>query len=677
MNWLHYLAEANLYLAVFYLAYCLLLSRETHYQLNRIYLLFSCVAAFALPVLQVGVLKPNMQMVEPPVYAMLSDRVAEAPLQMQIQTVHDANPIEHKVQQITRQPEVKPVQAAIPASKPQLGVADYLWYAYLTGSTISLAVLLVRLISLLLLTRRAVRTKHGRHTIIQLPGTNVAFSFFNYLFLGDNALATDTIITHELVHIRQKHSADIIFLELLKIINWFNPCIYLLQNSLKTIHEYIADQHTVSHQTDTHTYATFLVNTAHGVGGSPITHSFFNYNLLKKRIIMLNQKPSGKSARLKYLIAAPICAGLLCVSTLAFSKDYGFIDLDPAKIGSAVHEIKSAPIISHIIEKVTRPSSPNKNIKTVKIKSVSVADDPAGKVTPSGYKEGYEKLTWAFIEDMRFSRGLSYYQSFATTQPHSLNDAVVVIGFTVTADQKISNINVIKSSGTVMDDAIAGAFGNYTGTVTDKPGKHSYLVHISTHGHTETEDDATCKKYGYENHITVAIADHITTTDAPKPIPVDTAYQNNLQKFYKDLKWYIQYPYTERENNIQGRAIVRFCVDDNGELQYLAIYRAPSIKLGYQVFWAMKHSAFLKPLKGNWALSVAFDMGGLEPETRPITEIKQDTTTRHLHSDPNGTGFKWTLGGANPAFTYDPHNMHGPYKTPVKVLSELVIKAER
>jgi len=658
MNWLHYLGEANLYLTVFYLAYRLLLAKETHNQFNRTYLLFSCVASFVLPVLQLGELKHTVPIepVSPISYVTAPADIAPSPV------IPIAMP--------------KMVVLA-PAAEYHLTWQDYIVYAYAIGCCVLLFVLMVKLCALIRLIIKAKRVRQDKYTLIYLPESDVAFSFFNYLFIGTRAHGTDTIIRHELVHINQKHSLDILFLELLKIFNWFNPIIYLLQNSLKTVHEYIADEQTAASETDPITYATFLVNNAYGAGGSSITHSFFNYNLLKKRIIMLNQERSGKSARLKYLISAPICAGLLCVSTLAFSKDYGFIDLDPAKIGSAVREIKSAPIISHIIEKVTRPSSPNKNIKTVKIKSVSVADDPAGKVTPSGYKEGYEKLTWTFIEDIRFSRGLSYYQSFATTQPHSLKDAVVVIGFTVTADQKISNIKVIKSSGTVMDDAIAGAFGNYTGTVTDKPGKHSYLVHISTHGHTETEDDAICKKYGYENHITVAIADHITTTGDPKPTPVDTAYQNNLQKFYKDLKWYIQYPYTERENNIQGRAIVRFCVDDSGELQYLAIYRAPSIKLGYQVFWAMKHSAFLKPLKGNWALSVAFDMGGLEPETRPITEIKQDTTTRHLHSDPNGTGLKWTLGGANPAFTYDPHNMHGPYKTPVKVLSELVIKAER
>src|SRR6059058_5182365 len=58
MNWLHYLLEANLYLAVFYAVYCLFLNKETHYTLNRIYLLASSIIAFVLPLIQVGALKP-------------------------------------------------------------------------------------------------------------------------------------------------------------------------------------------------------------------------------------------------------------------------------------------------------------------------------------------------------------------------------------------------------------------------------------------------------------------------------------------------------------------------------------------------------------------------------------------------------------------------------------------
>lgn len=160
---------------------------------------------------------------------------------------------------------------------------------------------------------------------------NTAYSFFNYLFIGKNTSDINTITRHELVHIQQKHSADILFTELVKIISWFNPLVYQLQNSLKAIHEYIADAQTAASDEDKLTYSTFLLNNAYGLQGLPVSNSFFNYNLLKNRITMLNQKRSGNLAGLKYLITMPLCAAMLCASTLSFSKDYGFVDLLPRK----------------------------------------------------------------------------------------------------------------------------------------------------------------------------------------------------------------------------------------------------------------------------------------------------------------------------------------------------------
>jgi hypothetical protein len=211
---------------------------------------------------------------------------------------------------------------------PVFTINDYLWMAYVAGAVVLLLFLVVKLYSVFKLTQNN-KAAYGKYKMVYLKDTDVAFSFFNYLFIGTRAAGANTIITHELVHIRQKHSADIMFLELLKVICWFNPCIYLLQKSLKTVHEYIADEQTAATEADALTYSSFLVNNAYGAGGSSITHSFFNYNLLKKRIIMLNQQRSGKLARLKYLIAVPVCAGLLCASTLGFSKNYGWIDLSP------------------------------------------------------------------------------------------------------------------------------------------------------------------------------------------------------------------------------------------------------------------------------------------------------------------------------------------------------------
>ncbi|SDF68760.1 M56 family metallopeptidase [Mucilaginibacter gossypii] len=296
MNWLYYLLEANLYLCVFYAGYCLFLNKETHYTLNRIYLLLSCVVSFVLPVVQIGWLKPV--------------ETATKTIVIIPQTAYQTT-----VQKLT--------------VRQTLTFNDIWVYAYILGIIVLTTVLFIRLYQLVKLTKVAKTLVDGKYKLINIEGSNTAFSFFNYLFIGTKTQVNNIIIRHELVHIRQKHSVDIVFLELIKIINWFNPLVYLLQISLKTIHEYIADEQTAAQESDAFSYSSFLVSNAYGLNGSPLAHSFFNYNLLKKRIIMLNQKRSGKLARLKYLVAVPICAGLLCASTLVFSKTYGFFDLMP------------------------------------------------------------------------------------------------------------------------------------------------------------------------------------------------------------------------------------------------------------------------------------------------------------------------------------------------------------
>ncbi|MBB5397654.1 M56 family metallopeptidase [Mucilaginibacter sp. AK015] len=300
MSWLHYLIEANIYLGVFYLCYCLFLNRDTHYTLSRAYLIFSSVASFVLPITKLGMLKP--------------------------------------VEELVIQPATPLARGPLTYTPAQIGPPEYhftlqnlVLYAYALGAAIACLTLVYRLYKLYMLTRKKHLVYQNQYKLINLNDENTAFSFFNYLFIGRNLPQAETIIAHELVHIRQKHSADILLLELLKVINWFNPLIYLVQRSLKTIHEYIADEQTAAHERDTLAYSSFLLNNAYGIQGAPISHSFFNYNLLKKRIIMLNQKRSGKLARLKYLAAVPLCAGMLCTSTLLFSKDYGVIDLAPQK----------------------------------------------------------------------------------------------------------------------------------------------------------------------------------------------------------------------------------------------------------------------------------------------------------------------------------------------------------
>jgi hypothetical protein len=468
MNWLYYLAEANIYLGVFYVAYCLFLNKETYYQLNRAYLLFSCIVSFILPVLQIGSLKP----VETAAIATVNYTI---PVQTTFNTV-----------------------AAPVIVEKSLTLQDYLWYAYLLGAAILLLILIIKLYTLVKLVRSAQRVKQDKHKLIYLPETDVAFSFFNYLFIGTNAHGANTIIRHELVHINQKHSFDIIFLELLKIVNWFNPCIYLLQNSLKTVHEYIADEQTAAYEPDALTYSSFLVNNAYGAGGSSITHSFFNYNLLKKRIIMLNQQRSGNLARLKYLLAIPVCAGLLCASTLAFSKTYGWVDLAPAE--KSLNNVTVAPFSDTLttskgykykesaylvkgkenfriliyeknrIEKAYfRNNATQAELKLLKDKygytfpTMKVYDGPPPP-TPSFTKPGYEGLQHHIMKTISYHPADYERGSF------------VVIGFNVAGNHKLIDAKIVKSGGSKFDAITLNAFKTYNLAMPVKSGNYKIVV---------------------------------------------------------------------------------------------------------------------------------------------------------------------------------------------------------
>jgi len=471
MNLLYYLAEANIYLGVFYLAYRLFLTKETYYQLTRVYLLFSCVVSFMLPVLQIGALKPVENAVTKTInYSVPQDVIANNSAQ------------EYSIpQEIVQVPVNAPTTKATPAvkSRPEvieqpLTPQDYLIYAYLTGAAVLFLMLIAKLYALFKLIRNAQIIERDKHKVIYLPESNTAFSFFNYLFIGTDAPGANTIIRHELVHIRQKHSVDIIFLELLKIANWFNPFVYLLQNSLKTVHEYIADEQTAALEADALAYATFLVNNAYGTDGPTFTHSFFNYNMLKRRIAMLNQERSGRVARLKYLVVLPLFAGLLCVSTLAFSKTYGWVDLDPAK-ATAPKTALNKPVRNNHQKAATNNETvkltdnvdngdiaragDNIPLETVTADSTSDKINEIKRTIPMESAGGYDQLNRYLLKNI-------HYKPAAGDK-----GGLVVMSFTVGEGRKITDLKVATSDGEVMDNLALNAFKNYKGIVNDDEGK--------------------------------------------------------------------------------------------------------------------------------------------------------------------------------------------------------------
>ncbi|MCB0398439.1 MAG: hypothetical protein KDD26_02235, partial [Winogradskyella sp.] len=152
----------------------------------------------------------------------------------------------------------------------------------------------------------------GNILIVNLLKSSAAFSFFNTIFLGENIPKSkqDTIYEHELVHVREKHSVDLLFFEVLRILFWFSPLVYIYQNRVKELHEFIADAKAVKQQGKSGYYQS-LLHQILDTNTLSFTNTFFKKSLIKKRIVMLQKSKSSQKSLLKYALLLPLIFAML------------------------------------------------------------------------------------------------------------------------------------------------------------------------------------------------------------------------------------------------------------------------------------------------------------------------------------------------------------------------------
>ena len=155
--------------------------------------------------------------------------------------------------------------------------------------------------------------KNNIYTAVLVLKRIVPHSFFNYIFINKDAYTTNAIpaevFQHEEAHIKQKHSLDLLFIEVLQIIFWFNPLLYFTKKAIKLNHEFLADEAVVNQHKNIETYQHLLVNFSSNPHQVALSSSF-NYSLTKKRILMLS-KSSSKLKWLRLFAILPLLAGLL------------------------------------------------------------------------------------------------------------------------------------------------------------------------------------------------------------------------------------------------------------------------------------------------------------------------------------------------------------------------------
>ncbi|MEP0265081.1 M56 family metallopeptidase [Dokdonia sp.] len=283
-----YVIEVLCFQAIFLVGYILFLKKETFFLYNRLYLISTPLLAIGLPFLKIEVLQtilPVQSFVE-----LLPEVVLGTPLENTIET------------------------AGVASSGFTLS-----WQLiYFIGIGISLLVFGYKIIQFI----RLFKYRKQGERVITLPDTNVAFTFLRYIFLGDklDTLSRKQILTHEYVHVKQKHTWDLLLFEVLRVVLWFNPFIYLYQREVSLIHEYLADEYAVGH-TSKQQYYEELLNTAFGTKQFSFINTFFNHSIIKKRIVMLQKTKSKQISKIKYAIILPLVLSMLIY--VSCSEDTG------------------------------------------------------------------------------------------------------------------------------------------------------------------------------------------------------------------------------------------------------------------------------------------------------------------------------------------------------------------
>ena len=230
---------------------------------------------------------------------------------------------------------------------PRITWIQVLTWIYLIGVAVMLILTIVQAIALTRFLRCGVRHTDSRgNTVILHNGEVPPFSIFRYIVMSvkDYETSRQYILTHEQEHIRLAHTYDLLLLQGMKILQWFNPFIWFLSRDLKAVHEYEADQAVINQGIDAKSYQQLLVMKVVGNRLQPFTNNL-NHGSLKKRIVMMYQKPSNRWLMLKALCAIPVAA--LTINTFATP-----IETDPVEDMVKTLETTSVPTINEVKENV-------------------------------------------------------------------------------------------------------------------------------------------------------------------------------------------------------------------------------------------------------------------------------------------------------------------------------------
>lgn len=279
-SWLSFLLLSTLCLTVFLLFYYMFLRKDTYYTGNRFYLLFTGLVSLLIPFFK-NLLPLNGY-------------------SKQISIVLSPVLITGDGQTVTQ----------------GLSLSDYLLIVYFSAAALLLVNFLWKIIRLLIIIINSESVEKSGVKIVLLESCDSPYSFLNRVFMTNEQMNSEQfqkIIAHEKNHINRFHTADLIFTELIKILNWFNPLAWILKKEIEAQHEFEADSSLLSSGVNANEYKNVLIAYSFGAGSEIVTNNF--NSLLTRRFEMLSRKKSGSFGKVKFLFTLPLLLALLILTS--------------------------------------------------------------------------------------------------------------------------------------------------------------------------------------------------------------------------------------------------------------------------------------------------------------------------------------------------------------------------
>ena len=508
MEFLTYDLKVAALLAVFYMFYRLLLSRETFHCVNRIVLLTTAVASFILPLCVITLHKTVV---------------------IELTETHvDFEGMTMMIEEAEQQPFWQ--TAAV--------------IAFFIGMVATLGYTLSNVLRVWLLISRSQQHPQPDGTVICVTSFDVSpFSWMHYIVLSqsDYEAQDASILAHERGHIRRRHSLDLLLVDTLTALQWFNPAMWMLRQDLRAIHEYEADTAVLSQGINMRQYQYLLIQKAVSHCGYSVANGI-SHSTLKNRINMMLHKNSSRASLLKLLALVPI-VGIALAMQAETVNDYVYTEKTQTPPKKVIKKGKANAQVKMGNKTIEVKAEQNQKPETMESPKIIISETPSDHA-PLVILDG----------------------KIATMEQVKALD-----------QNEIDHINVVKAEAKDVLEAYAkhynadtsnGIIFIITKAYKEKPNDQKSVVVVVKAKKPQTLEEAAA-----QGDIAIGAIDYDKPEkpfDVVEQMPEFPGGQEALMQF---LRQEVKYPKEASKDGIQGRVVVQFVVEKDGSISEVEVVK--------------------------------------------------------------------------------------------------------